>query len=63
MFIFLPPSEGKAVPPAATASGDARGVVIGSLILPDLGPARLKLITALEELCSGPADAAAAAWA
>jgi uncharacterized protein len=60
MFIFLPPSEGKAVPPAAAAPGDARGVVIGSLILPDLGSARLKLIAALEELCSGPADAAAA---
>lgn len=55
MFIFVPPSEGKAVPT------DAPAVVTGSLALPQLAPVRGSLMTALARLCSGPAHVALAA--
>lgn len=55
MFIFVPPSEGKAVPT------DAEPASSGSLTLPQLAPTRDALVTALMRLSRGPADAALAA--
>jgi cytoplasmic iron level regulating protein YaaA (DUF328/UPF0246 family) len=55
MFIFVPPSEGKAVPT------DAEPVISGSLVLPQLSPTREKLVTALVRLSSGRAATALAA--
>ncbi len=55
MFIFVPPSEGKAVPT------DAEPVISGSLVLPQLAPTRDALVTALMRLSRGPAAAALAA--
>lgn len=55
MFIFVPPSEGKAVPT------DAEPVISGSLVLAQLSPTRKRLVTALMRLSSGrPATALAA---
>jgi uncharacterized protein len=62
MFILLPPSEGKTVPTSADANlPDAETVALGSLALPALEATRFRLVTAVEGLCSGPPDAAAAA--
>lgn len=55
MFIFVPPSEGKAVPT------DAESVISGSLTLPELAPTRDVLVAALVRLSRGPAEAALAA--
>lgn len=52
MFIFVPPSEGKAVPT------DAEPVISGSLTLPELAATRDRLVTALVRLSRGPAEAA-----
>jgi cytoplasmic iron level regulating protein YaaA (DUF328/UPF0246 family) len=52
MFIFVPPSEGKAVPT------DAEPVISGSLVLPQLAPTRDKLVRALVRLSSGSAATA-----
>ncbi|MGW5878633.1 peroxide stress protein YaaA [Nocardiopsis terrae] len=52
MFILLPPSEGKA------ASGDGPRLDQGTLTLPELTPARERVMAALAELCSGPEDTA-----
>jgi cytoplasmic iron level regulating protein YaaA (DUF328/UPF0246 family) len=54
MFIFVPPSEGKAAPT------DAQPVITGSLVLPQLAPVRASLLEALERLSSGPEDHALA---
>lgn len=54
MFIFVPPSEGKAVPT------DAEPVISGSLVLPQLSPTRKSLVTALKRLSSGRAATALA---
>jgi cytoplasmic iron level regulating protein YaaA (DUF328/UPF0246 family) len=55
MFIFVPPSEGKAVPT------DAEPVISGSLVLPQLTPVRESLLASLAGLSSGPAGPALAA--
>jgi len=55
MFVLLPPSEGKAVP------GEAAKLRLDSLVLPKLARARRGVLTALAELCAGPADEALAA--
>ena len=55
MFIFVPPSEGKAVPT------DADPVISGSLVLPRLAPTRDALARALARLSRGPAATALAA--
>jgi len=55
MFIFVPPSEGKAPP------GDAQPVISGSLVLPQLTPVRERVAAALAQLCAGPAQPALAA--
>lgn len=52
MFILLPPSEGKAT------SGEGPRLAPGALTLPELAPARERVVIALTELCSGPEDAA-----
>jgi cytoplasmic iron level regulating protein YaaA (DUF328/UPF0246 family) len=52
MFILLPPSEGKAT------SGEGPRLDPGTLTLPELAPARERVVTALTELCSGPEDTA-----
>lgn len=52
MFIFIPPSETKAVP------GDAEPTLLGSLALPELAPTRSELRGALVKLCRGKAPAA-----
>jgi cytoplasmic iron level regulating protein YaaA (DUF328/UPF0246 family) len=52
MFIFIPPSEGKAVPT------DAEPVSPGSLVLPELARTRRALVKALARLSAGPADRA-----
>lgn len=52
MLILLPPSEGKAT------SGTGPAVDPGSLVLPELAPARREVLAALEDLCSGPEDRA-----
>ena len=52
MFILLPPSEGKAT------SGEGPRLDPGALTLPELAPARERVVTALTELCSGPEDTA-----
>ncbi|CAL9565992.1 hypothetical protein SUDANB121_04759 [Nocardiopsis dassonvillei] len=52
MLILLPPSEGKAT------SGTGPAVDPESLVLPSLAPARREVLAALEDLCSGPEDAA-----
>ncbi|MBS2965302.1 peroxide stress protein YaaA [Actinocrinis puniceicyclus] len=54
MFIFVPPSEGKAVPT------DADPVISGSLVLPQLAATRDAMVAALVRLCRGPADTALA---
>jgi uncharacterized protein len=53
MFILLPPSEGKVFP------ADADPMDFGSLALPVLGDARRSTVSALAELCAGPAEVAA----
>lgn len=55
MFIFVPPSEGKAVPT------DADPVISGSLVLPQLAATRDALVKSLVRLSRGPAAAALAA--
>ena len=50
MFIFIPPSESKAVP------GDAGPAELGSLALPELAGTRRALREALVGLCRGPAE-------
>ncbi|WP_028649795.1 peroxide stress protein YaaA [Nocardiopsis sp. CNT312] len=52
MLILLPPSEGKA------ASGDGPGLDLSALTLPELAPAREKVMAALADLCSGPEEEA-----
>ncbi len=52
MLILLPPSEGKAT------SGNGRPLDLAALTLPELNEARETVLTALETLCSGPADTA-----
>ncbi len=54
MFIFVPPSEGKAVPT------DAEPVISGSMVLPQLAATRDALVKALVRLSRGPRDAALA---
>lgn len=56
MFVLLPPSEGKAVPP-----GDAPTLRLDALVLPKLARARRAVLTALAEVSTGPADEALAA--
>jgi cytoplasmic iron level regulating protein YaaA (DUF328/UPF0246 family) len=53
VLVLLPPSEGKA------ASGSGAPVALDALSLPDLGPARERVLAALVELSSGDADRAA----
>ena len=55
MLIFLPPSETKAFP------AEAPPVELGSLVLPELTPARARLLKALVRLARGRAPAALAA--
>jgi cytoplasmic iron level regulating protein YaaA (DUF328/UPF0246 family) len=52
MLIFVPPSETKAFPAAAPP------VELGSLVLPELAPARTRLLKALVRLARGRAPAA-----
>lgn len=52
MFIFIPPSEGKAVPT------DEERLSAGSLVLPELAETRRSLVRALVRLSAGPADKA-----
>lgn len=52
MFIFIPPSEGKAVPT------DDERLSAGSLALPGLAETRRSLIDSLTRLSAGPADKA-----
>ena len=52
MFIFIPPSESKAVPT------DAEPVAPGSLVLPQLARTRRALLQSLARLSRGPADQA-----
>jgi hypothetical protein len=47
MLIFVPPSETKAFP------AEAPPVELGSLVLPELGPARARLLKALVRLARG----------
>lgn len=54
MLILLPPSEGK------TAPARGKPLDLPSLALPELAPARDKVIDALAELCSGDQTAAMA---
>lgn len=53
MLVLLPPSEGKSVP----ARG-SKALALGSLALPELNPARGRVLDALVTLCSGDADSA-----
>ena len=48
MFIFIPPSESKAVPT------DAEPVALGSLVLPELARTRRTLVRSLARLSRGP---------
>src|SRR5690349_7502763 len=52
MLIFVPPSETKAFP------AEAPPVELGSLVLPELAPARARLLKALVRLARGRAPAA-----
>ncbi len=52
MLILLPPSEGKAT------AGDGPPLDLAGLSLPALTPTRERVLRALEELCSGPAERA-----
>src|SRR5579871_4855742 len=52
MFIFIPPSEGKAVPT------DDERLSAGSLVLPELAETRRSLVESLARLSAGPADKA-----
>lgn len=53
MLVLLPPSEGKA---AGAPSGP--GLELGTLSLPELRPARERVLTELVTLCEGDADKA-----
>lgn len=55
MYIFIPPSEGKAVPT------DAHPVATGSLVLPELAGVRRAALDALAGLSAGPREQALAA--
>ena len=55
MFIFIPPSEGKAAPT------DAEPVAPGSLVLPELAATRRTLLRSLAKLSRGPAAQALSA--
>ena len=50
MLILLPPSEGKAT------SGEGPRLDLETLTLPELGPARRKVVEELVDVCSGPED-------
>jgi len=52
MLIFVPPSETKAFP------AEAPPVELGALVLPELAPARARLLKALVRLARGRAPAA-----
>jgi uncharacterized protein len=52
MFIFIPPSEGKAVPT------DDERLSAGSLVFPELAETRRSLVESLIRLSTGPADKA-----
>jgi cytoplasmic iron level regulating protein YaaA (DUF328/UPF0246 family) len=52
MLILLPPSEGKA------DAGEGPPLDTGALTLPELAPARARVMAALTELCGGPEDTA-----
>jgi cytoplasmic iron level regulating protein YaaA (DUF328/UPF0246 family) len=53
VLILLPPSEGKNAPRRGKA------LDLAGLSVPELGPARMQVLDALVELCSGDPDAAA----
>ena len=53
MLILLPPSEGKAEP------APGRGWTWARLSLPELNPARERVLAALVTLCAGPTRTAA----
>jgi uncharacterized protein len=55
MLIFVPPSESKAFP------ADSPPVELGSLVLPELAPARAKMVKAVIRLARGRRPAALAA--